>query len=84
MPGGQISFWHKSDGGGYSGATKWVDYDIVTEFYIDNVLQETLHDEVWTIHSYSVTTGDHKFKWINKGGGYSNNITYIDYVICPK
>ena len=76
--GGNISFWHRADG-------EWTSsYPIKTEFYIDDVLKETIYDEEWTIHSFSATAGDHKFKWINKGGGYYNNNTYIDYVICPK
>lgn len=80
--GGQISFFHKSDGGcdqmGFSCR------DITTEFYIDDILQATIIDEGWTLKAFSVMSGTHTFKWINKGGGYSGKATYIDYVICPK
>lgn len=73
--GGQVTFYHKSGAG----------FDSVnTEFYIDNKLQTTLKDEGWTLKAFNITAGTHKFKWVNKGGGYSNNITYIDYFICPK
>lgn len=73
--GGQISFFHKSEGGSSS---------TYTEFYIDNYLQATIGDEGWTIHAFAINQGTHKFKWRNKGGGSLNNIMYIDYVICQK
>lgn len=75
--GGQISFFHKSSGGGTQPL-------IQTQFYIDNVLQATILDEGWTNKSFNITSGTHKFKWRNNGGGYSNNITYIDFFISPK
>jgi hypothetical protein len=76
--GGQISFFYTSSGF-YS-----VLFPLTTSFYIDNILQTNMGNEGWTMKTFSITSGTHKFKWINNGGGYYNNITYIDYFICPK
>lgn len=74
--GGQISFFHKSkETSGWSGRT------MQTTFFIDNKLQTTFTDEGWALKAFPISSGLHKFKWINIGGsGYTN----IDYFICPK
>ena len=52
--------------------------------YIFLLLQATFTAEGWTLKTFSITPGTHKFKWRNNGGGENDNITYIDYIICPK
>lgn len=71
--GGQVSFYHRALDGNFT---------IRTNFYIDNVLQATLGSENWIQKTFIITSGSHKFKWVNLGGG--NNITHIDYFICTK
>jgi hypothetical protein len=75
--GGQFVFYHSGNDGD--------PFDSVhTDFYIDDVLQVTCGDEGWTIRSIQVTAGSHTFKWINAGGGWYNNVNYIDFIICPE
>jgi hypothetical protein len=75
--GGQVSFVHRSDDG-------WPTQSMAMQFYIDNILQTNIGDEAWTVKTFTITSGTHKFKFRNNGGGYTNNVMYIDYFICPK
>ncbi len=90
--GGQMSFYYRAEiitgycCGGWSAST-------ATEFYIDNVLKTTCYEGSWTIHTFLVTPGIHRFKWKNKGysysggccsGGPGNSNAWIDYIICPN
>lgn len=78
--GGQITFYYRATACCSNGFN---DYAAATDFYIDNILQATFSSRSWTIKTYSITTGKHKFKWINKGSQYIN-IAYLDYFIDPK
>lgn len=74
--GGQVSFFHKS-----KETSGWVGRTMQTTFFIDNKPQTTFTDEGWALKAFPISSGLHKFKWINNGGsGYTN----IDYFICPK
>jgi hypothetical protein len=70
-PNGNISFYYKGN--------CWISC-VSTEFYIDNVLQATFSEGSWTLHSYSVTTGTHTFKWkvINNNNSMG---AFIDYIL---
>lgn len=78
--GGQITFYYRAPMYTPNGING---YSANTAFYIDNQLQANFSDWSWILKTYSITTGKHKFKWINTGGQYTNK-AYIDYVICPK
>ena len=75
FPNGNISFYYVADCYWCHGGENTV------SFYIDNVLQASFSDySDWTLHSYSVPSGTHTFKWkcisvsVNPG-------VYIDYII---
>ena len=78
--GGQIKFYYRAPAYSPNGFTS---YAASTSFYIDNKLQANFNDGVWTIKTYPITSGKHKFKWINTGSAYINT-AYIDYFIGPK
>lgn len=71
-PNGNISFYYKCN-------TYPMDY-VTTAFYIDNVLQATFNEGSWTLHSYSLSTGTHTFKWKVINNHY-NPGAFIDYII---
>jgi hypothetical protein len=78
--GGQISFYYRASG---LNPTGWGTVYTETAFFIDNVLQANFSDGSWTLKTYSITPGKHKFKWVNLGSKYIST-AYIDYFIGPK
>lgn len=76
---GEISFYYKVS----SEAT----YDFL-EFYIDGVRQDRWSGEVdWTQATFSVSTGNHVFKWVyDKDGSVSNgsDCGWVDYIVLPN
>ena len=76
---GTISFYRK--------VSSENNYDYL-RFYIDNVLQERWSGEVdWSEVSYSVTAGNHVFKWEYYKDGSVNagsDCAWIDYIVFPS
>jgi hypothetical protein len=52
-------------------------------FYIDNVLKSTFGESSWTLHSYSIPTGTHIFKWKVACNPNANG-AFIDYIIVSQ
>jgi|GEM_PF-1574565 len=73
-PNGNVSFYYK--GNCYYG-----DDCVSTSFYIDNVLQSTFGEGSWTLHSYSIPSGTHTFKWKVVNNPYYIPGAYIDYIM---
>ncbi len=72
-PNGNISFYYKGNSDSWCGHS--------TSFYIDNVLQATFSDGQWALHSYSVPSGVHTFKWkVIDNCGHLGGVN-IDYII---
>jgi len=69
--------------GGYISFFYYTDWGDCTDFYIDNVKQQPSACSInWRKHTYKITSGLHKFKWIHASGGFPS--CYIDYIICTK
>ena len=74
-PNGFISFYYHGVEGYWGG-------HVSTSFYIDNVLKMTFSEDNWTLHSYTVPSGTHTFKW--KVIGQEVPGAYIDYIIVSQ